>query len=286
MNKKITALLMASAMIISVAACSEDDSSDETTAAAGETAEETTEALETEAPSDTELTTSEAEESTEDIPRVPEIEVSDETNAQLQIMADNYDKWHSDNEYEDYYYAVTDMDDDGNYELIAASTQGSGMYTYARIFEVDPASGELNELETNVREGYDFPDMIADSVETVTVDGITYYVGYNTASSGMNETSLAMTYMSIQDNVFMCEDICSSYESYDEDMNQNAVYYDGDGNEISVDEYNELFESIYNTGDFAIKSLGWVEVSDDSDLVSLLASSLQAFAEPALVPVG
>ena len=67
----------------------------------------------------------------------------------------------------DWYYTFTDLDHNGLLEVISASTQGSGIFTYAHYYEVLPdGSGVKNLYHANVEiEGPDdWPEIIRDSL--------------------------------------------------------------------------------------------------------------------------
>ena len=82
---------------------------------------------------------------------------------QIELIVENSDKWISTSG-EEYYYTVTDLDHDGKLELIAATNQGTGLYTYLNMFEVNDTNDGLTELtcgDTSQEGGsLDLPDII------------------------------------------------------------------------------------------------------------------------------
>ena len=67
---------------------------------------------------------------------------------QRRILEDNRSLWTFDQEdySPDWYYAFTDLDHNGLLEVLAASTQGSGMFTYAHFYEVLPDGSGIKNL--------------------------------------------------------------------------------------------------------------------------------------------
>ena len=75
-------------------------------------------------------------------PDVPPIE------EQRRILEENRSHWTFDEEdyTPDWYYAFTDLDHNGLLEVLAASTQGSGMFTYVHFYEVLPDGSGVRNL--------------------------------------------------------------------------------------------------------------------------------------------
>lgn len=69
---------------------------------------------------------------------------------QRRILEENRSQWSFDVEdyTPDWYYAFTDLNHNGLLEVLSASTQGSGIYTYAHFYEVLPdGSGIKNRFD-------------------------------------------------------------------------------------------------------------------------------------------
>ena len=96
-------------------------------------------------------------------PDVPPIE------EQRRILEENRSHWTFDEEdyTPDWYYAFTDLDHNGLLEVLAASTQGSGMFTYVHFYEVLPdGSGVRNLCQADEEtDGPDaWPEIVLDSI--------------------------------------------------------------------------------------------------------------------------
>ena len=175
MWKKVLAALCTAAMLMTapgICVLADETEQEETEAEPEETIEVTE-------PSE------DATESTEQDPEITEtVEGVEPVSADMPADADEQiaaimgaiDTLYVDNEYELYQYAIADMDNDGRLELIRASIQGSGHYTYADYYEVDDTNSGIVLLEDNLGEGYDFPDIIGALVEYYDEDGVRYYL--------------------------------------------------------------------------------------------------------------
>ena len=99
----------------------------------------------------------------------PPAETLPSAEEQRRILEENRSLWTFDEEYysPDWYYAFTDLDHNGLLEVISASTQGSGIFTYARFYEVLPdGSGVRNLYHADMEfEGPDdWPEIVLDSI--------------------------------------------------------------------------------------------------------------------------
>lgn len=72
---------------------------------------------------------------------------------QLNLILRKKELWEE--EGEGLVYAVTDLDMDGRLELISASSQGTGIYTYSHIYEVSEDGTDLSLCTRTLREEYD-----------------------------------------------------------------------------------------------------------------------------------
>ena len=67
-------------------------------------------------------------------------------NDQINLIADNADNWKQDVPSGVWGYSVTDLDQNGRLEIIAASVQGTGFYTYLDIYEVNEEGTGLTKI--------------------------------------------------------------------------------------------------------------------------------------------
>ena len=73
-----------------------------------------------------------------------------EIEKQLNLIMNNKNLWYKDTEFEKYSYAVTDLDKNGRIEIISSVCQGTGIYTYTEIYEVNESMDDLKLCESNL----------------------------------------------------------------------------------------------------------------------------------------
>lgn len=263
MNKRITAVLLSSAMALSLCACSE-------TPATSKATEETTT---TAAPETTESETSAtSEETVTDESKNP----SDELQAK--VIVDNISVWKQSGEEADLYmYAVTDLDMDGKYEIVKSTTQGTGHYTTAEFWEVE--GDKLEKREDNLGEGYFFPELAVTSWNQVLKNEQYKFVleDFYKGSAVEYGSSIAVIYM--EDNVIKCDYVADQHVDVDDDGKENIKYSAGD-KEIDEETYND-----YKTtggikdAEYAARSISWISNVDiEADPGSFISDSLKVFA--------
>ncbi len=170
---------------------------------------------------------------------------------QLQLITDYcMDLWQKDsneNKYV-YFYTVTDLDHNGRLELICASVQGSGIYTYSNYFEVNEQLDGLMQCDVKSDRGGSEADVV---VETVPVyyDGeedIYHYIFSDYIRDGMtmsyeNIRELSLKNGEITDKVFVYKD-----SIYDENGMETAEYYNAATKEaIDREQYESMVETVF-----------------------------------------
>ena len=87
---------------------------------------------------------------------------------QIQILEANRQLWAFHEFYESpWFYAFTDLDVNGRLEVIAASTQGSGIFTYVNFYEVRADGSGIDNLyhaDVEIEGPDDWPEIVVDSL--------------------------------------------------------------------------------------------------------------------------
>lgn len=83
---------------------------------------------------------------------------------QLQLISESFADWCPIDDGCEYSFAVTDLNQNGRVELIVATNQGTGLYTYADIREVNESGDGLDLLPSPLGEGDAYPDFILDTM--------------------------------------------------------------------------------------------------------------------------
>ena len=83
---------------------------------------------------------------------------------QIEVFAQNRDKWATDIDFADeqYKFTLADLDMDGQVELLVSHSGGTGFFSYTSFYNVDK-DGKLKELNTTFSEYESQPDLM-DSV--------------------------------------------------------------------------------------------------------------------------
>lgn len=76
-----------------------------------------------------------------------------------------YDTWKPEDETFGWSYAITDLDGNGRCEVIAASLQGTGLYTYADFYEINESYSGLEKCRFDVPEGFSQADIMTDTCQ-------------------------------------------------------------------------------------------------------------------------
>ncbi len=150
-------------------------------------------------------------------------------------------------EYETWYYAVTDLDRNGRLEVLTASLQGSGLYTYVNCWEVSEQGTALVQCPDNTGEGEAWPDIIKDRLtgyrdpvsgrmtyvcEDVTRDGAAHYLT-SKQSFCLDHGQITLRVLATMDEVYTTETVSMKN------------YYDGSDAPITEQEYNSAEERTF-----------------------------------------
>lgn len=109
------------------------------------------------------------------------VETAPDYSSQIQLITQQQPQWDQtvlDGVLPSYYYhyAVTDLDWNGRLEILAMSTQGTGIFTYGTIYQVNEALTGLEPCATLGDDGCSLPEFIMASVPAgYDPDSHTYY---------------------------------------------------------------------------------------------------------------
>lgn len=219
----------------------------------------------------------------------PSAPVSSDTNtinygSQLQLIADNAEVWMGDPELipEPYFYAVADLDQNGRLEIIQSSCQGTGLYTYTQLWEVDAAGTALTPCQLSVAEGDSQPDIISDP-DMVYFDEVRdryYYIFHDDIRNGWAEYYQNWVAVSLQDGVVTTTLLGQKHSIHlTPDSNEVITYMDANGNTIDEDAYNMVADQTF-AGLTAMKAtICW------SDYTGLPSTQLDALTEEELMGI-
>ena len=175
--------------------------------------------------------------------------VDDDYAWQLQVIFDNASVWEASEEDRidsDWYclYAITDLDNDGLLEVCKRAVFGNGPQTRLWMYEVTD-DRSIVRLESEVDEGIDYvssnyPDFENhETIEFYQDEAGIHYLVHDCKSYGLTSVYNNYEVMALINNRITINDVCFLHS---ENADAVITYFDGDGNEISEEEYNQLFE--------------------------------------------
>lgn len=165
-----------------------------------------------------------------------------------------------DTEIQPWNYVVTDLDRNGRLELITATLQGTGLYTYLNVWEVNEAGTALEPAELMWPEYDAAPDICVSTAVPVWEDKETGIIKLLFESFTRNGYAELYTFQDAvwYENGGMYKDIlaygstiCSDPETCEES------YIDAAGNPISTDEYNNIGTTGFGTPATGTLTLNW-----------------------------
>ena len=167
---------------------------------------------------------------------------------QRRILEENRGLWAFDEgEYApDWYYAFTDLDHNGLLEVLSASTQGSGIFTYAHFYEVLPDGSGVRNLyhaDGEIEGPDDWPEIILDTLPCYYDSAADryYYVCSNDVRDGAWHGMTQLAALSLKDGTATIETLAAMDVQLTEDGEQRT-YTDGEGKPISEEDYNSAVE--------------------------------------------
>ncbi len=193
---------------------------------------------------------------------------------QRRILEDNRSLWAFDeDDYSpDWYYAFTDLDHNGLLEVLAASTQGSGMFTYAHFYEVLPDGSGIKNLyhaDEEVEGIDDWPEVVLESIPCYydSSSDCYYYVCTNTTRDGMAHVITQLAALSLKDGVAEWEHLASLEILETQLEGRRSFYQDAEGNSITEEDYNSVVEKRFAGMEQSEYRPEWTAVTPSSDRI-------------------
>ena len=174
-------------------------------------------------------------------PAAVPVKATDETaNAQILYLFNNFNtfkqpesagvKWS---------YAVTDMNHNGRLELLAASVQGDGRYTYVTAWEVGEDLNSCAPVQVNVPEDESFPDIVTDNADTFynPASNTWIYMFYDNIVFSADEAYYAKCAVKLVDGSLSFQQLAVQHNQAAGGI-VNTAYMDNSGNAITGEQYN------------------------------------------------
>lgn len=215
---------------------------------------------------------------------------------QIEVFAQNRDKWATDIDFanEQYKFTLADLDMDGQVELLVSHCGGTGFFSYTSFYKVDK-DGKLKELNTTFSEYESQPDLMdpVSDESDVTVysniidgKGCYNYIVYDFMKESPDCYIYWVSSLTIVDDVVTETKLAIEYEIYEgPDYEGTISYEDYNGEELTEDEYRTYAARYYEAQQASEHQahFRWKDVSDivnvsDAEAVQILMESYDAYS--------
>lgn len=174
-------------------------------------------------------------------------------------------------------YAITDLDHDGNLELICAICKAPDFKTYAKIFEVGADRDAFVECDMSVAEGEPFVDIMKNSADTF-YDKTTdtwYYLFCEDYSESASDYYSVKCSISLKDGYVTPKAYATQHC---EMLNGFTVvsFQDMNGKEITPEEFNNAGNAAFNGLEQSGTNFSWFTMKD-AQTASVLTDSYKVF---------
>ena len=189
-----------------------------------------------------------------------------DSSDQIALIAQHADEWKQDVNFGLWCYAVTDLDQNGRLEVIAASVQGTGLFTYINIYEVSEDGTELIKVQQDRPEGTSAPDIIVPTVPVYYDKDVNrrYYIFEDYIRNGYAESYYAMSAVYLENDIWEEHCMASGSVIYTDEEHFTAVYNDVEGPEITEEQYRNIAEKYYGSLESADAEILWQSVDNES----------------------
>lgn len=197
-------------------------------------------------------------------------------DTQIDLIARYADAWKEDVDFGLWCYTVTDLDQNGRLEIIAASVQGTGNYTYINIMEVSEDGTALLPVRQNRGEGDSAPDIIVDSVPEFIYepDDHYYYIFDDYIRNGYAESYFTKNAVWLEDGVWNEYCMASGSLIYQDEEHYTETYRDAEGLEITKEQYDRISDRYFNGCREEKAQLVWNSV-DNEQFAAMTAEELR-----------
>ncbi len=190
-----------------------------------------------------------------------------EIDSQIELIAQNKDLWKQDIEFGTWGYTITDLDHNGRLEIISASVQGTGFYTYIVAYEVNAEGNGLTELYGPEKMNYDSaPDIM---VSTVPVfhdekENRYYYILDDMIRNGMAEYYENKRAVSIVDGTWQETPLAYKTTIYTDAEHYTINCTDANQNPISEAQFSSIAESVFSGLEKGEAEFNWIMTDSES----------------------
>ena len=170
----------------------------------------------------------------------------------------------------DWYYTFADLDHNGLMEVISASTQGSGIFTYAHFYEVLPDGSGVKNLyhaDGEIEGPDDWPEVILESIPCYydRAEDRYYYVCTNVVRDGAAHGMTQFAALCLKDGTAEWEYL-AAMDIRQTENGEQTEFTDGAGNPISERDYNTAVERRFTGMEQSELRPDWIAVTAEESL--------------------
>ena len=200
-----------------------------------------------------------------------------QADLQINYLFSNLKTFQQDETNQTWQYAVTDLDHNGQLELIAASLNTLDHSTDVRLWEVNLADTSFQEGKITVPQNDTFPDIIAENADTFhDSDSDDWsYLFYDNVILSSDDVYSVKTSVTYKDGELSFTRLAISHTMTMYGY-QNTTYTDFNGNTISPEAYNAAGANTYAHAEKSSTNLDWFLFAEAST-ASRLADSFAVF---------
>lgn len=192
--------------------------------------------------------------------------------------------WQPDLSYETWFSAVTDLDHNGRLEVLTASLQGTGLYTWVNVWEVNESFNGLNPCPDDTREGEAWPDIIKDTITSYRdpANGRYTYVCEDMMRDGAAHYWTGIDSFCLDKGRIEVRTLASKDELYDNFGGSSVRYFNENGTEISMDDYNNMERNSFQGQELGTLTLSWtqLEAQPEQPAITAQPQASQPTAQP------
>lgn len=200
---------------------------------------------------------------------------------QIAVFVNNQSTWQQNSEFELWQYTLADLDFNGRLELIAATCNGTGLFTTAYIYEINEDLSSIAKCEDSLSEYEDFTDLLVSTTNYFFDEdsGSFCYLFTNVTRNGASENYESLDAISLTQGKITITKIAGIRSVYDELGLLSQTYEDKDGKEITEEQYYSAVNTVYpHMSQLSTCSFNWIAVIDEK-LPDRLSDSYQAFVK-------
>ena len=190
--------------------------------------------------------------------------------------------WEPDLSYETWFSAITDLDHNGRLEVLTASLQGSGLFTWVNCYEVNETFTNLNHCPDDTQEGQAWPDIIKDSITSYRdpATGRYTYVCEDYLRDGAAHYWTGLMSFCLTDSHIEVRQIASMDEVYTDQNNSTRRYFDEHNAEITESAYLGAEQRVFAGQEKGTLSLSWTQLQPASTPAPVVTAQATAPVQP------